>query len=150
MDFMAMVHAMMQAHADDHLARVAEASKRSEERRRARNNAKAHRSYARKSAEEKLELSRRKKARMRELHGDGYYCEQTRAWRETESGRKCVDRYNASEKHRECQRRYRARLKAKDQDGVLKKDRERVAEYRRLRKAWALWALLTWMGERSI
>lgn len=80
MDFMAMVHAKMQAHADDHLARVAEASKRSEERRRARNNAKAHRSYARKSTEEKLELSRRKKARMRELHGDGYYYEQNRAW----------------------------------------------------------------------
>lgn len=150
MDFMAMVHARMREYADGHLEKVVAVTERAEERRKARNNEKARRAFARKSPEEKLELSRRKKARMRELHGDGYYYEQNRAWRGTEKGRKCVEAYNRSEGHRESERAYRQRKMAEDREGVLRKDRERAAEYRRRRKAWALWVLLTWMGERRI
>lgn len=135
------------AMADRHMERVVEVARESERRRKAKNSAKAHRLYARKSPEEKLALSRKKKARMRELHGDGYFYEMNKRWRGTAKGKRCVDTYNGSDKHRMCQREYRARMMEKDREGMLQKDRERAARSRRKARARALWMLVEWNSQ---
>lgn len=129
-----------------HMERVVEVARESERRRRARNSARCRKSYARKSPDEKLELSRRHKARMRELHGDGYFYDLNKTWRGTERGKASVDRYNGSEKHRECQRRYRARMKERDREGYSALERARVARGRRKLKVEALWLLVEGIG----
>lgn len=129
---------------DRHASLVVQAAEASEERRKARERTKSHRRYSRLTAEEKLELSRRKKSRMRELHGDGYFYGLHKAWRRTAKGRACVEAYNHSEKHLECHRRYRERQMAKDREGYLREQRERKAARRRFLKLEALWLLVEW------
>lgn len=147
MDAVMLARQRMLEREGEHVCRVILASVDAERRRKDRNNAKAKRFYARKSPEEKLELSRRKRGRMKELHGEGYYYGLSKAWRGTEKGKAQVTSYNRSESHRACERAYRARQMEKDREGFLAKDRERAARNRRRKREWALWALLTGLTE---
>lgn len=100
MDAVMLARQRMLEREGEHVCRVILASVDAERRRKDRNNAKAKRFYARKSPEEKLELSRRKRGRMKELHGEGYYYGLSKAWRGTEKGKAQVTSYNRSESHR--------------------------------------------------
>lgn len=126
----------------EHAEGVAKAICRAEDLRKARQNAKAKRAWERKSAEEKAELTRRKRARMKELHGEGYYVEHNRAWHRTERGKACVKSYNGSEGHRKSARKYRQKKMEEDREGFLLKERERAARARRTRRVVALMAML--------
>lgn len=135
------------AMAERHMERVVDVARNAERRRRERNCAKSRACYHRKSDEEKLALSRRRTARMKELHGEDYFAELGRAWRGTASGKASIDSYNGSEKHRACQRAYRASMLERDREGMREKAREWAARARTRAKARALWMLVEWNSE---
>lgn len=145
-NFYAHVRARLIASQEGHLEKVVAAATASETRRKAKQAAKARRRHARRTPEEKKVLSQHKTARAKELHGQDFFVNLGRAFRDTAEGIRAVREYNHSDSHRRANHEYLQRLKEQDPEGYALKQRERKRQGRIRAKARSLWALLPSLG----
>ena len=142
-NFYERVKARLIASQEGHLEKVVASATDSETRRKAKQAAKARRRHARRTPEEKKALSQHKTARAKELHGQDFFVNLGRAFRDTAEGIRAVREYNHSDSHRRANHEYLQRLKEQDPEGYALKQRERKRQERIRAKSRGLWFMLT-------